>query len=154
VPEADIVEVAFHHCAEVTASEALPRLLEQHLAAGRRVHVRVDDLRERRRLDEYLWTFDPDSFLPHAAMPCETAEDQPVLLAGGSEPLNGATVCVVLDPAHAPDPGTFPRVDMLFDEADPELLDAARRWWTRLRKEDGVSLSYWRLGRGEWERVR
>lgn len=153
---ATALEIAFLHCAGWTAEAALPCRIADHLAAGQRVLVRVDDRETRERLDGYLWTYEAEAFLPHAAAPSEDAADQPVLLdAGVGPPANGARLCILLDPAQAADPGDYSRLELLFDDGDEARLAAARSQWAALRKRRDVDLSYWRtVARDRWERVR
>lgn len=73
-------------------------LLVRLYGAGRRVVVWVGDAGRMAILDDFLWSFDRLSFLPHAiASGSETDADEPVVLV--SEPANPgrADVLVVAD---------------------------------------------------------
>lgn len=44
------------------------RLIEKVVGLGYRVHVHAADLQQANRIDELLWTFRAESFLPHAML--------------------------------------------------------------------------------------
>lgn len=43
------------------------RLVQKAFARGHRIHIHTGDAQKTKALDELLWTFEDDSFLPHAA---------------------------------------------------------------------------------------
>jgi len=60
------------------------RLAEKAYRAGLRVLLAVDDRERAEQLDQLLWTFREDSFLPHA--PQEAAQGAAVEINCGEEP--------------------------------------------------------------------
>jgi DNA polymerase-3 subunit chi len=135
-------EVWFYHLERASLEDVLPDLLEKTLARGWRALVWSRDLERLNRLDERLWTWRDDSFLPHGMAHEALAERQPILLSTTIEPLNGAAALFVLDG----DPGElrdFARTVIIFEgQADAEL-DQARDLWARYRKQ-GLETVYWR----------
>ena len=86
------MDVLFYHLTETRVEDALPALLERSLERNWRVAVQsVDDARCG-LLDEHLWTFRPDSFLPHGRDSDPFPEMQPILLTSGPDNANKATV--------------------------------------------------------------
>ena len=95
-------------------------------------------------LDNWLWTYRDDSFLPHGTTGERFAERQPILL--GNEPgnPNAAQALFAIDT----DPGDlegYERCIVIFDgRLEPALADA-RSLWSRCKKA-GHAITYWRQG--------
>ncbi len=138
-------EVWFYHLERARFDEVLPDLLEKTLARGWRALVWREDEAGLARLDEALWTWRDDSFLPHGLAGEPFAEAQPVLLSTSLDRPNGAEVLFAVEG----DPGgTFPgfrRCVVIFDGRSPDDLTSARRLWSRCRR-DGLPATYWRQG--------
>ncbi len=149
-------EVRFHHLERRRLDSALPALLEAALAEGLRVVVQTRDAPARDALNERLWTYREDSFLPHGAAGDGDAEAQPIYLTETDEAPNGASLRVLLSPADAPRwaSGACERVVVLFDARDPDAIADARAAWKALAGA-GAAPSYWREGdEGEWVKAR
>ena len=147
------MEVWFYHLQSQPLERALPALVEKAVARGWRVIVQtVDDLRLR-AVDDLLWTYAPERFLPHGIGSAPNAARQPVLVTCEGGNPNGAAARFYVDGAViAPDDATYERVILLFDGRNEDELDAARRQWSRL-KGDGVALAYWQQSDGgQWTR--
>ncbi len=57
-------------------SAGLAAMLEKHLARGKKAMILTDDDASAKRIDEELWAYDQDSFLPHAII-ADPAASQP-----------------------------------------------------------------------------
>jgi DNA polymerase III subunit chi len=146
------VEVLFYHLTETRVEDALPALLERSLERNWRVAVQSVDEARCERLDEHLWTFRADSFLPHGLERDPFAELQPILLTAGPANANNANVRFVIDGASPPDLDGYERVVFMFDGHDQSQVEGARVHWKKLKGE-GHTLSYWQQNRdGRWER--
>ena len=75
------------------------RVVEKAWQAGHRVFVATASAEATRQVDELLWTFRPDSFIPHGCYPNAHGQDVPVLLGHAGQPDNGAGVLVNLTPS-------------------------------------------------------
>lgn len=64
------------------------RLAHRAVAGGRRVHVRAGE-EDARDLDELMWVYPHEQFLPHARLRADVAQPEPVLIAGEDEALAG-----------------------------------------------------------------
>ncbi|OCW55823.1 DNA polymerase III subunit chi [Hoeflea olei] len=137
-----MAEVLFYHLTESRLEDALPPLLEKSLERGWRVSVHLGSEERCSALDNHLWTYREDSFLPHGVAQGPHATRQPVLLTQAPEAANGATVRFVADSAEIPDLDGVERLVMMFDGHDQIQLDAARRQWKEL-KSGGHTLTYW-----------
>lgn len=145
-------EVWFYHLERSSLEAALPPLLERCLARGWRALVR-GAIRERlEALDEAIWTFRDESFVPHALDDAGAPERQPVLLTSGPGNPNAAHALFAIDGAPIDDAASFARACFFFDGRDEAALAAARDRW-KMVKRSGAQASYWReTGEGKWEK--
>lgn len=147
-----MTEVLFYHLTETRLADALPPLLEKSLERGWRVAVECADAAARDRLDQHLWTYRDDSFLPHGTDAAVDAREQPVLLTAGPVNSNDATVRFCVDGVAAREPERYERLVFVFDGHDQAQVEAARAEWKRL-KGDGHRLTYWQqTPEGRWEK--
>ncbi len=110
----------------------------------------------RDALNERLWTYREDSFLPHGAAGDGDPATQPIFLTDADENPNGARLRVLLNPADAPRylADAAERVIVVFEARDDEAMAAARLSWKALR-DAGATTSYWREGdEGGWVKAR
>jgi DNA polymerase-3 subunit chi len=145
-------EFRFHHCERQRLDQALASLLEAALGEGSRVVVQTPSREAREALNERLWTYAEDSFLPHGGPGDGDPATQPIFLTETDESPNGARLRVLLNPADAPRfvSDAAERVVVLFEARDVEAMAAARAAWKALR-DAGAAPSYWREGEeGGW----
>ena len=150
-----MTEIWFYHLQSQPFERALPALIEKAVARGWRVIVQTVDDPRLKAIDDLLWAYLPESFLPHGRSTDVGAEDLPVLLTVGAENANAATLRfyvggaeVDLDPAGT----AYERVIVLFDGRNDEELAAARRQWSA-QKQRGFTLAYWQQDdHGRWTR--
>jgi DNA polymerase III subunit chi len=150
-----MVEIWFYHLTGQTLERALPTLLERTLARGWRAIVEAADEERLRALDDLLWTWSDESFLPHGLMSDGDPKLQPILLTCGSENSNAADIRFFVAGAdlRIDADQSYSRLVLMFDGGDEERLAAAREQWKQL-KEGGEALSYWRQGDdGRWEKL-
>ncbi len=150
-----VEEIGFFHLTRSPLERALPRLLRQLLERGERVFLKCADAETAETLDRFLWTFDPDSFLPHGRVGEGREADQPVLIGWeDAPPANGATVAVVVAPADlpaAPIARRFRRIAYLFDGHDEAIVARARATYRAAAALAGLR-KYWRQNaKGQWE---
>jgi DNA polymerase III subunit chi len=147
-----MTEVSFYHLERTPLKVALPKILEKAHSAGMRTVVIAGSEEHIAELNTALWTYDPDSFLPHGTGEDGLAADQPIYLTTHDENPNAATVLALVDGVDVPDFGKFNRVLDLFDGHDEEAVQAARgRWKTRM--DAGHDLTYWQqTPTGGWEK--
>ena len=146
------MEVRFYHLQSSTVEQALPSLLEKALQQEMRAVVLAGSEERLQSLDNYLWTYRPDSFLPHGTAADGHAADQPIWLTVQAENPNAASVLFSLDGQGFDEVQGIQLACDIFDGADPEALAAARERW-KTAKEKGHELTYWQQGeRGGWEK--
>lgn len=148
-----MAEVLFYHLQRQPLETALPALLEKSLERGWRAVVQAVSEERIAALDEHLWTYRDDSFLPHGTDKEAHAADQPVVLTTGDLNPNRASVRFLVEGAEIPsDAAAYQRMVILFDGTDPHALALAREQW-RAVKEAGHEATYWQQSEnGRWER--
>lgn len=149
-------EVRFLHLERRRIDQALPDILEDALAAGWRVVVQAGSEERVEALNERLWTYSDESFLPHGSARDGEPHAHPIYLTAGDDNPNSAQMRVLLSgvPVAAFAAAGYERVVLLFDGRDETAVADARREWTEV-KTAGVAPSYWREGDdGGWARAR
>ena len=138
------MKVDFYHLTQSPLERVLPSICEKLLANGERLLI-VGGEYQVRRLDEQLWTYASDSFLPHGR---EGAETQPILLSTEPNPANGATNIALADGQWRDEALGFDRAFYFFDN---EGRDSAREAWRALKDRPEVEPRYWKQDeRGKW----
>jgi len=146
-------EFWFYHLERSSWEQVLPGLLEKTLERGWRALVRVGEPLDPADVDERLWTYRDDSFLPHGQAGEPHAERQPVLIATDEANLNGAQALFILGGAELGDTEGLQRCFIIFDGRDEAALNEARRRWKALKEAAG-ELAYWKQSpEGRWERA-
>jgi DNA polymerase-3 subunit chi len=136
--------VDFYHLTASPLERVLPSVAEKVLAGGERLLVVAGQDRIG-QLDELLWTYARDSFLPHGR---EQPESQPVHLSAEPEPANGATNIALADGRWRDEALGFDRAFYFFDDGGRE---AARDAWRSLKGKPEVEARYWKQDeRGKW----
>ncbi len=147
----------FYHLERLRIDQALPSLLEDALAEGLRAVVQAPSPDYVEALNERLWTYSDESFLPHGSARDGDPAAQPIFLTDSADNPNGARLRVLLAGVGCEpfvNGAGYDRVILLFDGRDEEARAEARRQWTLL-KSAGAALSYWREGDdGGWEKGR
>jgi DNA polymerase-3 subunit chi len=148
--EAQKPEWWFYHLQRTTLERAVGPLLEKCLERGWRVLAVSPDITRRAALDEALWTYDDQSFLPHGQAEAEGLEpgQQPILISGEAENLNAAAVALLMDGVDLPPDADFERCMVMFDDGDQATRQKAREQF-KAAKDAGLSARYFQqAGRG------
>ena len=139
--------VDFYHLTASPLERVLPSICEKLLAGGERLLI-VAGPELLARLDELLWSYGRESFLPHGAADQPRAEEQPILLSTEPAPANGAGNIALADGEWRDEVLAFARVFYFFDES---RRDVARASWAALKGREGVERRYWKQDeRGKW----
>jgi DNA polymerase-3 subunit chi len=146
-----MTEIRFYHLRTRTLEQALPEILTKAMGQGRRVVVRTPDMATAERLSDHLWTWKPDSFLPHGMRGDDFADRQPVWLTNIEENPNSADVLVLTGGAQTETTASYALCCEMLDGADENAVTAARQRW-KTYGEQGFSVTYWQQNeKGGWE---
>lgn len=145
------MQVDFYHLSRTPIERVLPRIAERILASGGRLLVVAGEAEMRGRLDQLLWTYAPDSFLPHGLAGGADDARQPVLIGDAVDAANGAGNIALADGVWRPEALQFGRAFHFFTD---ERIREARLAWKDLAGKDGVERRYWKQDdAGRWEQA-
>jgi DNA polymerase-3 subunit chi len=147
-----MAEVLFYHLQNQPLERVLPVLLTKCLERGWKVVVQAETPERVRALDDALWTFADESFLPHGTEADGAPDAQPILLTTDDINPNSAEVRVLIEGAAGPDLTAYARALVLFDGSDDDALKKERERWKDL-KAAGHDVTYWQQDEGgRWEK--
>jgi DNA polymerase-3 subunit chi len=150
-----MVDISFYRIKTGPIDGALRKILSQARSRGWRVAIQAGSDARIRGLDDYLWAFEPESFLPHGTRADASPETQPVYLTTADDNPNNAEVRIFLEgvriaPRLAGETAPSRRAILMFEEDNSDELENAREQWRELR-DLGQTLVYWRQDEnGRW----
>jgi DNA polymerase-3 subunit chi len=145
------MQVDFYHLTMRPLERVLPQIAEKVVSGGGRLLVVAADEGARTKLDQLLWGYAPESFLPHAQAGGEADALQPVLIAGAPEAANGARNIALADGVWREEALGFDRAFHFFDE---DRIAEARAAWKGLADRPEVERRYWKQNdAGRWEQA-
>ena len=143
-----MAEILFYHLERGRLEDVLPGLLEKTRERGWRAIVRTCDEARVEHLDDVLWSYRDESFLPHG----RNAE-QPIWITDSND-ANGAEILFLVDgvvtkPALL---DAFTRCVMIFDGRNDDALREARGFWKSV-KDALLDATYWKQSpEGRWQK--
>jgi DNA polymerase-3 subunit chi len=141
-----MTETLFYHLERRSLEDVLPGLVEKSLQRGWRAAIKTDSSERSDALDTLLWTYDDQSFLPHAQLGDGEASGQPVLITVEDGNPNAAQIFFYVGGALPSDwsgLSDLARVVLLFDGRDETALAASRAAWKEA-KGAGHDVTYWK----------
>lgn len=137
-----ILRADFYYLTRTPLEKALPGIAERVRASGEKLLIIAEEAELLDRLDQLLWTYRADSFLPHGK-----EGDQPILLAQTLNAAAGYPNIAYVDGIWRDAPEGVARVFYFFDEG---ALDVARTAWRGLAGTP-VERRYWKQEEsGRW----
>lgn len=144
-------DIKFYHLTREPITHTLPKLAARAYQNKHRTVIRVLDAARVAAIDDLLWTFDDQSFLPHGTAKNDYLDLQPIFITDTTLVPNAATLLILLDTRLDDDLDQFEKCFYLFDGTHAPELEAARQGWATLKKQNHV-LSYWQQNdAGRWE---
>ena len=142
-------EILFYHLEGQPLERVLPVLVEKSLERGWHVVIETGSEERAEAIDNLLWTYRDDSFLPHARAGGDADNLQPVLITTRPHNPNNAQVRFFVDRAVPQSGDGYERIVFMFSGHDPDAVTEARAAWKALR--DGNAVTYWQQdGNGKW----
>lgn len=141
-----MTDIRFYHTAQRSVLSILPELLQKALAKNLPIIVRAADAKQAQSIDDELWAFEPDSFLPHSQK-----DGSPITITTDADKL-ASIIFATPDSASNMTPDTE-LCCILFDGRDDVQVAAARTLWKSYKQDDSHALTYWQQdGSGKWEK--
>ncbi|MEO5494918.1 MAG: DNA polymerase III subunit chi [Sphingomonas sp.] len=145
------MQVDFYHLTVTPLERALPSIAQRVVGGGGRLLIVSSDETQRGAIDRLLWSYAPESFLPHAQAGGEDDASQPVLIAAEIAPANEAANVALIDGEWRDEALGFERAFHFFDA---DRIQDARAAWKALADRDGVERRYWKQDdAGKWEQA-
>ena len=146
-----MAEYWFYHLEASTLEGVLPGLLEKTLEKGWRALVKMPEA-QLAELDNFLWTFRDDAFLPHGRHDEPQAELQPILLSATTDSAKGFDAVFLLGGTSIADIDGVSRTMVMINGRSQEDVTRERGRWKDL-KASGASLAFYQQDeRGRWEK--
>jgi len=148
-----MTDILFYHLERQPLEKVIPALLEKTLERGWRAVIRAKTAEKVQLLDEALWTYAEESFLPHAVVSEPFAEVEPIVITASMEEPNRPDILFLVEGVEFPEAVTsYQRVVLLFDGNDDAALADARKAWKEVRAR-GLDSTYWQQNEnGRWEK--
>lgn len=142
------MKVDFYHLTGAPVEAVLPRIAERLLEERGRLLVVTEDDALAARIDAQLWSWKPESFIPHGR---DDAPAQPVLIAASPEPANGARNIALADGIWRDAALGYDRAFHFFGD---DLIEEARAAWRALGGREDVERRFWKQDEaGRWSQV-
>ena len=144
-----MAEILFYHLESQPLERVIPVLLEKSLERGWNVVVETSSQEGAEALDNMLWTYRDDSFLPHSLAGGDADHLQRILITTRPHNPNQAQVRFFVDRAMPQSGEGYVRLVYMFSGHDPDAVTEARTAWKALR--DGNEVTYWQQDtNGKW----
>jgi len=105
-----------------------------------------------KEMDDYLWTYKDDSFLPHGRDDEPMADQQPITLSSNAATAAGHDAVFLLGGAEISDMTGVERAMVMINGRSQEDVQRERARWKAL-KNTGATLSYYQQNeRGGWKK--
>ena len=145
------MQVDFYHLTVQPLDQILPRIAERVVEGGGRMLVVSESEAQRTAIDRLLWTYAPESFLPHALSGDMDDAAQPILIASAPATANGARNIALADGVWRDEALSFDRAFHFFDA---ERIVEARAAWKMLADREAIERRYWKQNEaGRWEQA-
>jgi len=122
-----VPDIHFYHDAEDRVAAAC-HFAAKAWRAGRKVALSSPDPVESRRIDQWLWTFEPLAFVPHVAADSPLAEETPVVIGPPDVVWPHEDVLINLDEGIPPRFEHFQTVVEVVGRSEAERGPARTRW--------------------------
>lgn len=146
-----MAEIRFYHLQSQSIDVALPKLAELVLKSGNKGLIKVADKNMANQLDKALWTYSPESFLPHDIEGSKYPTDQDLFITTQDENPAAAKMALFVNCEKLEDLSPFDRVLYMFEGKLDEIISTARVDYKNY-KDQGHQMSYWQQSdQGRWD---
>jgi len=145
------LEYWFYHLEASTVEGILPGLLEKTRQKGWRALVKLPQS-QLKEMDDYLWTYKDDSFLPHGRDDEPLAEQQPITLSANVETADGYQAVFLIGGTDIEDMSGVERCMVMINGRSENDVMRERKRWKALKETDAALSYYQQNDRGSWEK--
>ena len=121
------------------------RIVEKAYRLGHRVYVRTDNEDDTNVLDDLLWTFSQNSFVPHQLSTESDSRESPVVIGEHPPAAEGTDVVISVADDPVSDFTAYPRIVEFVGCEDNEKTSGRNRF--RYYREHGVEPNTHRIAR-------
>ncbi|MCZ4280379.1 DNA polymerase III subunit chi [Kiloniella laminariae] len=149
-----MADIRFYHLTRTPLESALPKMLEKVLEREQRAVVLSGDEKRLAEIDQALWSYRPDSFLPHGTKRDGLQGEHPIWLTVEPSEIKSADVIFLIHGASTDQLSDIKAslCAILFDGNNNVSVQGARSHWKSLKTADH-DLTYWQqTERGGWEK--
>jgi len=146
------MEVRFYHLLHKPVQDALPGLLAKALETGKTILVKTPDAQMAERLNDHLWTYTPNSFLPHGTEKDGHPDKQPIFITHTDDNPSNAKVLILTFGAKHEEMKNFDLCCDMFDGHNEDAVQNARQTWKALKEDESLTLTYWQQTENGWEK--
>ena len=122
-------------------------ITEKLYNSGRRIHIYAERPADAKRVDDFLWTWKQDTFIPHSLYSSQKENNSdPVIITSSEDGPVHADVLIEVDPFKAEN---FKEYNLIIDFAEtynPQKLQASRSRYKTARDSKQFDLEFTRLG--------
>lgn len=147
-----MTEIRFYHLEQQNMLQALPGLLSKAYEKGHRIVVKLGSEADVKVLNDHLWSFSPDSFLPHGSEKEGNPAQQPIWLTDKDENPNEADVLIVTDGSQSEHLKNYTLCCEVFDGRNEDAVAGARTRWKTYKDDESLEITYWQQGDKGWEK--
>lgn len=144
--------IDFYHLQKQTIEQVLPKLVEKAYGLKKNIKILIGNEERVEFLNNHLWTFNDEKFIPHGSKKDGFSDMQPIYLSAGDENPNNATLLFLVDDAtiDISQAQNFERIFCIFNGNSDFSLEKAREFWKTASKS-GHELYYWQQSNdGVW----
>lgn len=146
-----MTDIRFYHLLKTPELEALPQIALKAFQSGKTVVVKAGDDAQAEALNDALWTFRADVFLPHGSKSEGEGLCQPVWITSGDDVPNAAKIQIAAAGTEPLEPSGFDMCCLMLDGRDEAQVATARMRW-KTYKDAGHAISYWQQTDSGWEK--
>ena len=146
-------QIDFYHLTQSDLNTALIMLLKKTASVGKKALI-LCPKPVAAALDEMLWTFEEDSWMPHGVDTADGAAHAKLWITTdpATNPI-GAEFAFLTNGVEPSSFTDFDRAFVLFDGRSEAQVEQARGQWKRFSSQDDVSASYFAQDdEGRWQK--
>jgi len=146
-----VTEINFYKITRSSVEKLLPRLLEKIIQEGSMVNFLFKNQNRLEYIDDFLWTYSNESFIPHYVDDSNYINVHPILLSLSENINNNADVFVTIEGYLPENIEKYKKIIDIFDGKDDQIIkDALVR--VENIKNKGYKVDCWRQEISGWEK--